>query len=140
LDELSARLGKDVSTWRWGEVHQARSEHRPFSRVNALAPLFELRVPTGGDTYTVNVSRVGLRADATTGERYLNEHAASLRALYDVANPANSRVMHSTGQSGHPLSSRYRSFVKPWAAVQYVPLWPAEGSPVDTLKLLPAPP
>jgi penicillin amidase len=140
MDELSARLGSDLAKWRWAEVHQARSEHRPFSRVKALAPLFELRVPTGGDTYTVNVSRVGLRADATTGERYLNEHAASLRALYDVANPANSRVMHSTGQSGHPLSGRYRSFVQPWAAVQYVPLWPAEGAPVDKLKLLPAAP
>ena len=87
LDELRQRAGDDVSKWRWGDVHQARSEHRPFSRVKALARWFELRVPIGGDTYTVNVSRVSFRPDAATGELYLNEHAASLRALYDAADP-----------------------------------------------------
>ncbi|MBL8329464.1 MAG: penicillin acylase family protein [Rubrivivax sp.] len=127
LDELQQRFGADVGTWRWGAAHQARSEHRPFSRVKALAPWFELRTPVGGDTFTVNVSRVGLTADSTTGERYLDEHGPSLRALYDVANPANSRVMHSTGQSGIPWSAHYRSFVERWAKVQDVPLW-GQGS------------
>lgn len=127
LDELQERFGADVAAWRWGHAHQARSEHRPFSRVKALARLFELRSPVGGDTFTVNVSRVGLRPDATTGELYLDEHGPSLRALYDVAEPANSRVMHSTGQSGIVFSPLYRSFVAPWAAVRYVPLWVPEG-------------
>ena len=35
-----------------------------------LARLFELRTPVGGDTYTVNVSRVTMRPDATTGEEW----------------------------------------------------------------------
>jgi penicillin amidase len=128
LDELQQRHGSDVSAWRWGEAHQARSEHRPFSRVGALARAFELRVPVGGDTYTVNVSRVSLRPDPTTGELYLNEHAASLRALYDAADPTRSRVMHSGGQSGLPFSPHYRDFVGPWARVEYVPLWPREAT------------
>ena len=79
LDELQAVHGSDLSRWQWGAAHQMRSEHRPFSRVKALAPWFELRAPVGGDTHTVNVSRVGLRPDSTTGELYLNEHAASLQ-------------------------------------------------------------
>ena len=66
----------------------------------------------GGDTYTVNVSRVGLKPDATTGELYLDEHGPRLRALYDLGDPAQSRFMHSTGQSGIPLSPLYRSFVR----------------------------
>lgn len=135
LDELQERFGADVAAWRWGHAHQARSEHRPFSRVKALARLFELRAPVGGDTFTVNVSRVGLRPDATTGELYLDEHGPSLRALYDVAEPANSRVMHSTGQSGIVFSPLYRSFVAPWAAVRYVPLWaPEAGADVLVAK------
>jgi penicillin G amidase len=140
LDELQQRFGKDVSKWRWGKAHQARSEHRPFSRVKALAPMFELRVPTGGDSYTVNVSRVALQPDGTTGELYLNEHAASLRALYDLNDPRQSRVMHSSGQSGLPWSQHYASFVKPWADVQYVPLW-VQGEKAragGVLRLLPA--
>ncbi|KNZ31616.1 MAG: penicillin amidase [Methylibium sp. NZG] len=135
LDELQKAHGPDVSAWQWGNAHQARSEHRPFSRVKALAPWFELRAPVGGDTYTVNSSRVAMRPDAATGEMYLNEHGPSLRALYDLADPTKSRVMHSSGQSGNVFSPLYRSFVKRWAAVQYVPLWSAPTE--QTLVLTP---
>ncbi len=126
LDELQARFGADPAQWRWGAAHQARSEHRPFSRVAALARFFELRSPVGGDTYTVNVARVGLKPDSRTGELYLDEHGPSLRALYDLGDPSQSRFMHSSGQSGLPHSRLYRSFVKPWTEVRYVPLWPQE--------------
>ena len=135
LDELQAVHGSDVSAWQWGSAHQARSEHRPFSRVKALAPWFELRTPVGGDTYTVNVSRVAMRPDAATGELYLDEHGPSMRGLYDLGDPAKSRVMHSSGQSGNLFSPHYGSFVKRWAGVQYVPLW---GAPAEqTLVLRP---
>jgi len=136
LAELQAAHGSDVAAWRWGAVHQARSSHRPFSRVKALAPLFELRAPVGGDTYTVNVARVSLQPDPATGELYLNEHGPSLRALYDLGDPRRSRVMHSTGQSGNPFSAHYGSFVEPWVAVEFVPLW-AGGAAVATLRLQP---
>jgi penicillin amidase len=137
LDELQAARGADVAAWHWGDAHVARSEHRPFSRVPALARWFELRTPVGGDTYTVNAARVNLKPDPTTGERYLDEHGPSLRALYDLGDPARSQVMHSTGQSGIVFSPLYRSFVEPWRRVEYVPLW--SGAPVATLTLTPAP-
>ena len=136
LDELQTLYGKDAAAWRWGKAHQARSEHRPFSRVTALAGWFELRSPVGGDSFTVNVSRVSFKADATTGERYLDEHGPSLRALYDLGDPAQSRVMHSSGQSGIPWSPLYRNFVQPWTQVEYVPLWP-EGQPAARLRIQP---
>uniref|UniRef100_UPI00179B5D89 penicillin acylase family protein n=1 Tax=Methylibium sp. TaxID=2067992 RepID=UPI00179B5D89 len=90
LDELQARFGADLSAWRWGDAHIARAEHRPFSQVPALSRWFELRTPVGGDTHTVNVSRVGLRPDAVTGELYLDEHGPGLRALYDLGDRAKS--------------------------------------------------
>ena len=102
-----------------------------------LKELFELRTPVGGDTYTVNVGRVSLRPDATTGEHYLDEHGPSMRALYDLGDPTQSRVMLSTGQSGIVLSPLYRRFVKPWAEVGYRPLW-SSAPAVGTLHLLPA--
>ncbi len=134
LDELQARYGTDVARWRWGDAHQARSEHRPSSRVPLLAKYFELRTPVGGDTYTVNVSRVSLKPDATTGELYLDEHGPSLRALYDLGDPSQSRFMHSTGQSGIPFSPLYRSFVDRWREVQDVPVWGADVKRVLVLK------
>jgi penicillin amidase len=136
LDELQAAQGSNVSAWQWGRVHQARSEHRPFSRVKALARWFELRAPVGGDTYTVNVSRVTMKPDAATGELYLDEHGPSLRALYDLGDLSQSRFMHSTGQSGIFFSPLYKSFVGRWANVEYVPLW--GGAAEHTLVLEPS--
>jgi penicillin amidase len=104
--------------------------------VKLLARWFELRTPVGGDTYTVNVSRVLFKPDPTTGEFYLDEHGPSLRALYDVADPKNSRFMQSTGQSGLPWSKWYSTFVEPWTTVDYVPLWHDEP-PMATLTLEP---
>ena len=139
LDQLKALQGDDPARWQWGRAHQARSEHRPFSRVAPLARWFEQRVPVGGDTYTVNVSRVGLKPDAATGELFLSEHGPSLRGLYDLADRSRSRVVHSTGQSGIPWSPLYRSFSAPWQAVQGVPLFPPASAMVNTLVLRPAP-
>ena len=135
LEELQTRHGADVSKWQWGRAHQARSEHRPFSLVAPLARWFELRTPVGGDTFTVNVSRVGLRPSAKTNELYLDEHGPSLRAIYDLGDSANSRFMHSSGQSGIAFSPLYRSFVEPWSRVEYLPLW--GGPTLHTLTISP---
>ena len=137
LDEIQQAQGRDVSSWQWGRAHQARSEHRPFSRVKALARWFELRTPVGGDSYTVNVARVLYKPDPTTGEIYLDDHGPSLRAIYDPADPKRSRFMHSTGQSGLPWSKWYSTFVQNWTRVDYVPLWSAEP-PLATLTMSPA--
>jgi penicillin G amidase len=137
LEELQGAQGADVSKWQWGRAHQARSEHRPFSRVKPLNKWFELRTPVGGDTYTVNVSRVTLRPDVTTGEFYLDEHGPSFRALYDLGDPGKSRFMHSSGQSGIVFSPLYSSFVERWAKVEHVPVWGGETK--HTLVLKPRP-
>lgn len=138
LTMLSAKYGRDMRSWRWGEAHLARSEHRPFSRVKWLAPWFEQRVATPGDTYTVNVGRYNLRDE---DEPFHNRHAASYRMLVDLGAPDASRFIHSTGQSGHPLSPHYRRFSERWAAVASVPMQMdrarIEQAGVDRLKLLP---
>ena len=140
LAELQATHGADVAAWKWGDAHVARAEHRPFSKVKALARAFELRAPVGGDTWTVNVSRVGLRPDSSTGELYLDEHGPSLRAIYDLGDLKQSRFMHSSGQSGDPLSPLYRNFLPRWVEVRYTPLWGDGQPPAHTLLLAPAKP
>jgi penicillin G amidase len=137
LDELAHDWGSDVAQWRWGRAHQMRAEHRPFSHVAVLARWFELRAPVGGDTYTIDAARVGLAPDPITGELYLDEHGPSLRALYDLADPSQSRVMHSSGQSGIVFSPLYRNFLRPWLRVEYVPLWP-RAAPEQALVIEPA--
>ena len=119
LADLRRRYGEDMGAWRWGAAHFARHEHRPFGRVPWLAPLFDITVPTPGDPHTVNVGRGRLEDEARP---YANTHAASLRALYDLAEPDNSLYIHSGGQSGNVLSSHYRAFTQAWARGEYIPM------------------
>lgn len=119
LDELEQRYGKDMSTWRWGNAHVALSAHRPFDKVGLLASFFDIRVPTSGDNYTVNVGRYDLSDEK---EPFVSRHAASLRAIYDLSNLENSRFIQSTGESGNVFSPLYRNFVQRWADVRYIPM------------------
>lgn len=135
LQRLQARHGRDLSSWRWGDAHPAVSRHSPFSQVAALAPMFEVRVPTGGDPFTVNVGQYQLDNPA---EPYANRHAASLRAIYDLANLENSRFIYQTGQSGNAFSSRYSDMARQWRDVSYRPLQLQPARWQHQLDVLPA--
>jgi penicillin amidase len=139
LADLRKRYGNDLAAWRWGTAHVARSEHRPFGRQPLLARLFDIRVLSPGDPYTVNVGRSNLNDEA---EPFANRHAPSLRAIYDLANPENSLYIHSGGQSGNRLSPHYEAFAQAWAKNEYIPMRSAraalEGEFHRTLRLLPA--
>jgi len=119
LADLSRRYGEDMSAWNWGRAHLARHEHRPFGRHPLLARLFDIRSPTPGDTFTVNVGRNNLNDEANP---FHNRHAASLRAVYDLADLENSLYIHSGGQSGNLLSPHYESFTAAWAKGEYIPM------------------
>ena len=133
LDKLQAVYGTDASRWRWGQAHPAVSVHRPFSNVKPLAKLFEVRAETGGDPFTVNVGQYWLNET----EPYANRHAASLRAIYDLADLDKSRFIYQTGQSGLVFSGRYRDMAAQWAAVQYRPLSLQEQALIHALTLTP---
>jgi penicillin amidase len=138
LADLKARYGSDMAKWKWGEAHEAHSAHRPFSRVPWLAWLFDFRVPTPGDAYTVDVGRSDFGDAAAPFE---SRHAPSLRAIYDLADPQRSLYIHSGGQSGNPLSSQYRTFADAWAKGEYIPMLTdrarLEANGVERLMLAP---
>ena len=138
LADLEKRYGPDMAQWRWDTAHVARHEHRPFGRVPLLARFFDIRVPTPGDTFTVDVGRNNMFDDA---EPFANRHAPSLRAIYDLSNLENSLYIHSGGQSGNLLSDHYRAFTEAWAKNEYIPMR-MDRATLDkeahrTLKLLP---
>ncbi|MFP5466128.1 MAG: penicillin acylase family protein [Gammaproteobacteria bacterium] len=134
LERLQREQGAEVSRWQWGRAHPAISVHRPLSNVKALAPWFEVRSDTGGDPFTVNVGQYHLdKADAP----YANRHAASLRAVYDLADPERSVFIYQTGQSGNVFSPRYRDMATTWAAVGYRPLQLSPDRWVSSLRLQP---
>jgi len=115
-EDLQKRYGSDL---KWGEAHVARHRHRPFTREPWLARIFDIRVPSAGDAYTVNAGAVDFNDEA---EPFASRHAPSLRAVSDLADPQASVFIHSGGQSGNPLSAHYRNFAAAWARGEYVPM------------------
>jgi penicillin amidase len=116
LRELERRYGADRSRWRWGEAHYAHGEHRPFGAVAWLAGFFNVDVPSPGGDYTLNRGKMDFGEEPP----FANRHAASFRAIYDLADLDRSLYMHTTGQSGNPLSQFYRSFAERWARGEYI--------------------
>ncbi|HSA89249.1 MAG TPA: penicillin acylase family protein [Burkholderiales bacterium] len=116
MHDLKKRYGED---WSWGEAHAARHRHRPFSRTPWLERIFDIRVPSGGDAYTVNAGASDFHDEA---EPYASRHGASLRAISDLADPQASVFIHSGGQSGNPFSPHYRDLAPLWAHGEYLPM------------------
>jgi penicillin G amidase len=138
IAELTQRYGGDASKWRWGKAHFAHSRHQPFTKSAVLGPLFDLKVESVGDTYTVNVGRHRIADEANP---FASIHAASMRAIYDLADPDRSVFMHSTGQSGNRLSPWYDHFAERWARGEYVPMTTKrdaiEAGAIGRLQLVP---
>jgi len=116
---IEARQGPDIETWRWGREHPAVSTHRPFGQVAVLRGLFDSRIESAGDLYTVNVGQYWANEKF---EPFANRHAASLRAIYDLADPERSVFIYQTGQGGHVFSHRSRDMARQWAEGGYRPL------------------
>ena len=101
--ELTAAYGTDPAQWRWGAAHPALSVDRPFGNVPAVARSFGVIAPSHGDSYTVYVGQYN--AGEAKGP-FVNRHAASLRAVYGLADLEQSRFIYQTGQSGLVFAPR----------------------------------
>ena len=119
LDRLQTEYGPDLSLWTWGRAHYALSAHKPFGSVLWLARMFDLRVATGGDAFTLNVGQYWSQGASTS---FASRQAASLRAVYDLADLENSRFIYQAGQSGLVFSSRYRDMQSTWAQAGHRPM------------------
>jgi penicillin G amidase len=116
LERIVKEQGKDVAGWRWGKAHLALSGHRPFGNVPLLAKAFDVTVPSPGDNWTINVGQYWASQAKLP---FANRHAASLRAVYDLADLEKSQFIYQTGQSGLVFSGRYRDMSEQWARVEY---------------------
>jgi penicillin amidase len=138
LTALSRRAMREaleaVGTRRWGEIHVMRSDHA-LGAAGPLARLLRLNVgpaPRGGSSHTVNVADFG--GDAPP---FVNGFGPSFRQVVDLAAMDRAGVIITTGQTGHPLSRRYRDQAARWARGE---LWPLplsgpHGASVATLRL-----
>jgi penicillin amidase len=119
---LRQAVGQDIRQWAWGRIHQAGFNHvlgaqKPLDRIFNRGPY-----PYGGDTNTVwQAAWVPKLPISPQGG------SASWRQIIDLSDWDASRVVHTTGQSGHPASKHYDDMIPLWLNGQYHPmLWARE--------------
>jgi penicillin amidase len=111
--DLTARMGGDMSRWRWDSVHRAVFPHQGLDAVAALRPVLSRSVPNGGDWSTVNV------APAAADAPYEQHTLPGYREIIDLSPANDSRFLDAVGQSGHFLSAHYADFLEDWRAVKH---------------------
>ena len=126
MAETADAFGRDMNSWRWGDMHVADFDH-PFDSLPLIGPMFANRVAVPGDGATINVAHFSYASGS-----YDVFHGASLRAIYDLSDLNNSLYMFAPGQSGHPLSPHHGDLAPRWAAGEYFEIrddWTVESAP-----------
>jgi len=135
-------LGEDRTDWRWGALHGSLFRNQTLGRsgIGPIEALFN-RGPaeTAGGTSIVNATSW----DANEEEPFLVTSVPSMRFIADLSDLSNSRIIHTTGQSGHPYHPHYEDFIDLWRMIQYHPTnWTramVDAEAADVLRLEPAP-
>jgi penicillin amidase len=128
IDELSEKLGEDMSSWKWGDLHTAtfRNQSLGSSGIGIIEAIFN-RGPvavdgTGGAVNATSYQYV--KGSISITEAYTVAAVPSQRQIVDLEYFERSLTMHTTGQSGHPFHRHYDDMIDPWRNIQYHPmLW-----------------
>ena len=122
LDWLEEHMGSDMSSWKWGRLHQVTFRHylapseahdsTPLAQVANIGPY-----PCPGTEGTLN------NQGYTIGRLYHARSGPHFRFLVDMARPLLAFGCNSTGNSGHPGSPHYRDQVQDWLEGQYHPMY-----------------
>ncbi|WP_306044171.1 penicillin acylase family protein [Nioella sp. MMSF_3534] len=118
LQYLTEEYGGNISSWRWGDAHEAVHEHQVLGGTSLFGWAVNIRQSTSGGDNTLNRGRT--TAELPTPFR--NVHAAGYRGVYDFADPDSSVFITATGQSGHPLSRYYDNLGELWRRGEYIPM------------------
>jgi len=121
LDELSQRLGKGMGNWQWGKLHLALFVHKPIgqSGIKPLEAFFNR-----GPVQAPGTAEVPNNNIYNPNKPFNVKVLPSYRQLIDLGDLNRSLSIHTTGQSGNPLSPHYDDFIPLWREVRYHPmLW-----------------
>ncbi|MBT2406409.1 MULTISPECIES: penicillin acylase family protein [unclassified Streptomyces] len=136
--ELTAKLGKDQSTWSWGRLHQLMLKNQTIGTEGPGFMQWLLnRGPwnVGGGEATVNATGW----NASSGYRVT--WVPSMRMVVNLNDLDKSRWINLTGASGHAYHSHYTDQTSLWAKGELLE-WPfgkeaVDKATVNTLTLKP---
>lgn len=135
---LSERYGDQPNKWEWGRLHPKTFVHQPLgqSGIGPLEALFNSKtVPARGDPFTVDAAWFDFTEPFAMGG------GASQRYIADLSDLDNSRMVHTTGQSGQLFHPHREDLIAMWQNVEYQPMIfsreAAEANAEATLSLTP---
>ncbi|WP_328900661.1 penicillin acylase family protein [Streptomyces sp. NBC_00441] len=136
--ELTAKLGKDITTWNWGRLHQLTLKNQTLG---TEGPGLLQRVLNRGPW---NLGGGEAAVDATgwnAAGGYEVVWVPSMRMVVNVADWDKSRWINLTGASGHAFSAHYTDQTDKWVNGELLP-WAygtnaVAGTTTDTLTLKP---
>ncbi|WP_328866706.1 penicillin acylase family protein [Streptomyces sp. NBC_00341] len=136
--ELTAKLGKDITTWNWGRLHQLTLKNQTLG---TEGPGLLQRVLNRGPW---NLGGGEAAVDATgwnAAGGYEVVWVPSMRMVVNVGDWDKSRWINLTGASGHAFSAHYTDQTDKWVNGELLD-WSygtnaVTGSTTDTLTLKP---
>jgi len=132
ISTLEKFIGDDMDDWEWQQVHQAHYPHTPFSQLNLLDIIFDERIPSVGDNYTINLGESFFSMDKGF-EQYVG---ATYRQLIDLGALDKSRFSITPGQSGNIFSSHYNDTLETHRDMLFIGMTLGDGEQ-EKLTLLP---
>ncbi|MGQ0603866.1 MAG: penicillin acylase family protein, partial [Anaerolineales bacterium] len=113
---LRERLGDE---WTWGRLHTSTFNNRVFGSTAWPAPIRALfnRGPfaTAGGTSIVNATGYNINRE----DPFAVTSVPSMRVIVDFSDFNATRVIHTTGQSGHPYHAHYIDYADKWRKIEY---------------------
>lgn len=104
-------FGDAVDSWTWGRAHQTVLFH-PFTQVSLTKPVFGRKpLPTPGDYFTPRQAALPVDPNLDWPRPVL--FMPSFREVLTPGDMEESRFVHLTGQSGHPLDPHYDDLIAP---------------------------
>jgi penicillin amidase len=128
--ELTAQLGKDVSTWSWGRLHQLNLRNQTLGTGGPDVVKFLLnRGPWNLSGGEAAVNATGWNAAGGYGVVWV----PSMRMVVNVGDWDKSRWINLTGASGHAYHPHYTDQTDLWAKGELL-YWPFSDKAVDAAK------
>lgn len=122
LDELTQRIGPDIDTWAWGEIHHLLQKHFLSGRGDLGLLLDRSGLPVDGDSGCLN--------NGQSDPQHMSYLGAGYRMVADLADPkCGVFAVEVAGSSGHPGSPHYDDQIEPWSEgkYHYIPLLGGEA-------------
>jgi penicillin amidase len=112
------KFGETLDDWRWGDLHTIYFQNATLGKsgIGLIESIFN-RGP-----FPVNGSESVVQKTCwSVNKPYDVFCIPAMRQVIDLGDLSNSLMIHSVGQSGHPMNPHYDDFIELWRTFQYIP-------------------